>query len=418
MNRFQTWALEERPEDAARGAVFRFAFFLVLAVDCWENVSHLGRYGAGRFNVSHFPFLDGLLPAPEKEWMLVLVLLQVFLCMRAAFGVALQWTVPLLCASYSATYFWSQLDSYQHHYMVAVLLFVASVGAVWDKGALKGWVLRGLGLMVSIVYFWAAVAKMDPLWLDGTTISTQITPTWARAWFEGHWAALAWVVLLTELFLAIAWQVRKLWPLALGIGVVMHISIELLEFKIGAFSYLMLATYTLLWPPRAVTWFAERFRGTSKAAPRWAVAAVAIGVGLSFYALPFQQAGSVAALIIAGLASTGLTTVRQVVAHAAMPLLLWTTHGQSDIARDYYRYIGGDTRRRGLVDEALAAYTQVTVIDPDYFSGHVRRGDLLMKSGRPEEALAEYRIAQTLDPASDDLTVRIRDAEAAASGAR
>ena len=41
-----------------------------------------------------------------------------YLFMLAAFGVATRWLVPLAAAIYAWLYFGSQLDSYQHHYLV------------------------------------------------------------------------------------------------------------------------------------------------------------------------------------------------------------------------------------------------------------------------------------------------------------
>lgn len=411
--RWQDWCLEDRPDDGARAALFRFAFFLILAVDCWENIAHLGRYGAGRFNVSHFPWMDGLLPAPEKEWVLVLVLVQVFLALRVAFGVGLKWSLPLLAASYSTTYFWSQLDSYQHHYLVAMMLWLLAAGAVLDDGRIRGWTLRGLGGLVTILYFWAAVAKMDPLWLDGQTINTQITPVWARELFEGHYAALAWLVLLVELGLAAAWQVRRLAPFALVVGVGMHISIEVLDFRIGVFSYLMVAMYTLLLPEGVVRWLTDRVHVPSNPVPGWLLPVVAAAVAMGWWLLPFQGSALVAAGVLVVLVPLGVRTRAQALVQLAFPLLLWTACGMSDVARDYYRYIGGDTRRRALPEEALDAYTQVTHIDPTYFSGHIRRGDLLMTLGRPAEALDAFTAAAALEPGSNDLPRRIEAAEAA-----
>ncbi|MFT5586217.1 MAG: hypothetical protein ACI9VR_003814, partial [Cognaticolwellia sp.] len=72
---------------------FRVLFFGMLGFDCFTQISHLSRYGVGGFNVSHFPGLDGLLPAPQATWMLALVLLQVVLCVLVACGVQLKRTL-------------------------------------------------------------------------------------------------------------------------------------------------------------------------------------------------------------------------------------------------------------------------------------------------------------------------------------
>lgn len=412
--RWQAWVLRSSDEDAERAAVLRVAFFGVLAVDCWENIAHLGRYGAGHFNVSHIPWADALLPAPESSWFLVLVLSQVFLSLRAALGIALRQTLPLLALSYSVTYFWSQLDSYQHHYLVAVLLWIFAAGVLLERRhSLPAWSLRGAGAIVSVLYFWAAVAKADPLWLDGQTLSTQITLDWARAMLDGHYAQAAWAVLVAELALAVAWQVRRAWPFALVVGLSLHLGIEVLDFKIGVFSYFMVALYSLLLP-------ASWLRGLCSAARSWLPEAApartwerglsAAAVALGWALLPFQTAAWVSALAVASIALWGPLSRTQVVLQGLTVLLLHLAHHQSDVARDYYRYIGGDTRRRGQVEEAIEAYSQVTRLDPTYVSGHVRLGDLYARRGEWERALAEYEAAQALEPQNPELPARLSEA--------
>jgi tetratricopeptide (TPR) repeat protein len=254
---------------------------------------------------------------------------------------------------------------------------------------------------------------MDPLWLDGQTINTQITPAWAREVLDGHYKELAWMVLLVELGLVVAWQVRKLAPFALVVGVGMHISIEVLDFRIGVFSYLMVAMYTLLLPEGVVRWLTSRVHVPDNPAPEWLLAVVAAVVAVGWWLLPFQGSALVAGGFLVVLVPIAAQTRASALVQLAFPALIWTAHGMSDVARDYYRYIGGDTRRRALPEEALEAYTQVTHIDPAYFSGHIRRGDLLMTLGRPGEALDAFSVAASLEPDSNELPGRIEAAEAA-----
>ena len=54
----------------------------------------------------------------------------------------------------------------------------------------------------------------------------------------------------------------------------------------------------------------------------------------------------------------------------------------SDVPRDYYKYLGGDARRRGELPAAIDAYEKAVQADPHYFSGWVRLGDLYLQQGR------------------------------------
>ena len=93
-----------------------------------------------------------------------------------ACGVATRWLVPLATVIYSWLYFGSQLDSYQHHYLVAMLLVIACF-VPWQPAveldAVRTWALRLLLVELAIVYLWAAISKIDPLWLDGTALAGQ-----------------------------------------------------------------------------------------------------------------------------------------------------------------------------------------------------------------------------------------------------
>src|SRR5687768_16997107 len=105
--------------------LFRFLFFAVLAVDCFLDLGHAPRYGAGGFNVSNLPWLDWALPLPTRTGFLLCCVAGSYLALRAAFGVLTTWSVRLLTALFAYRYFISQLDSYQHHYLVFLLLFIA-----------------------------------------------------------------------------------------------------------------------------------------------------------------------------------------------------------------------------------------------------------------------------------------------------
>lgn len=450
MRRYQRFWLEFAVP-RAKLALFRFAFFALVGVDAFLQISHAPRYGAGGFNVAHIAGLDAILPGPSRAGMLALFLLQAYLGFVIACGVAGRAWYWLLTALYGYTYFISQLDSYQHHYLVFLILLLCGFvpwqdsGAVHDRSKererrsreararaeqpariVTSWALRLVYAQITLLYLWAAAAKLDPAWLDGTTLAAQLEPGTLRGMAE--WMGLgsaAVLVMLAELFLAVAWLVRKLWLPGLIVGVALHIGIEIAGFEIGIFSYFMLVMYALLIPDR---WFAafEKARAAihararnimgalaSKAALSWIAMGAMLGTGAVLMALlPFAEGPSVAALAaVLGIAAclwalfrhrpaeerswrAAFTALAHLLACATVMALYLTT----DQAHDYYKYWGGSSRRLGNWEEARIAYQKLAELSPDYASAHYHLGTIAEREGRTDDALASYRRAQRANP--------------------
>jgi len=244
-------------------AVFRVAFFALLALDLWLEIVHAPRYGAGDFNVPHFPGLDSILPMPSRSLMLCTFLVSSVIAALLCVGrLSRGWLIGL-SGLYGYTYLISQLDSYQHHWMMLLVLVVLCFARLdprdREKLEVGDWPFRLILMTVSIVYLWAVITKYDPLWLDGRTISRQVSEGWVRDLIErflrfdtaepmAPYAVLAKLVMGVELFLAVAIHIRWLrWPAAL-LGMGFHLGIELSGFKIGLFSYYMVAIYLLVVP--------------------------------------------------------------------------------------------------------------------------------------------------------------------------
>lgn len=380
--------------EPARLVLLRVTFFGVLGVDMWNQVSHAPRYGSGGLSIPHVDLLT-LLPAPHRELVLVLFCTAAFLSFRAACGVAPRLSAALVAGIFGLVYFWSQVDSYQHHYLVWMVVALTAFFPWTPTGRTRdNWPVRLLLVQLGLVYLWASIAKMDSHWLEGRTLSMQISKDWVRSWVMGVaksldtspltlWSVAAWAVMLGELALAFLLQIRRAWPLALLLGVGFHLGVEVLGYKIGLFSYFMFALYTLILPDRIIALAARVYRpmepGTSRAA---ALVLSLVGAALAL-ALPFPSMGALAGVLaVLGLATAwrrpGLLTG---MAHLVAGLALLTLNARTDQARDYYKYLGGDTRRRGEVEVALDAYANVLRLDPTYVSGWIRLGDLHLRRG-------------------------------------
>ncbi|MBO6933993.1 MAG: HTTM domain-containing protein [Deltaproteobacteria bacterium] len=95
---------------------------LLLAFDCWVDlIPHAGRYGVGDFNVAHFGILE-LLPTPTPGLYIGTLVLTGWLSLVMAVRPA-RVGLAVLFGLYTYGWSMSMLDSYQHHYLISLLLF-------------------------------------------------------------------------------------------------------------------------------------------------------------------------------------------------------------------------------------------------------------------------------------------------------
>jgi len=405
-------------------AVFRLLFFGVLAVDMWLQVQHAPRYGAGGFNVSHLPALDAHLPVLTRPAMAFLYILQAYLAGLVALGGGGRSALVALTSLFGVTYFSSQLDSYQHHYlMFLVLLLLCFVSwepapEVKGKAPPGSWPVRLILVQMSIVYFYAAIAKMDVLWWDGRVMELQVSSGWARDLVErvGGFSFVSKMVIATELSLAAAIHVRSLRRFVAPIGILFHAGIEASGFQIGLFSYFMIALYVLVLPEAPIVRLVQWVHRHVPAVPlvtRWAPlarlvlrgSAIALGAALVLL-VPIGTPALVASAVVLVLGAAGIYAVprerrdRHALAHLGGCLLLafLARPGVTDVARDYYRFWGGSARRLGDLATATANYQRAVELAPDHAQSHVSLGNLYQMAGKNDLALREAERAQMLDP--------------------
>ncbi|MDB4962244.1 MAG: hypothetical protein JWP01_2243 [Myxococcales bacterium] len=407
----------------------RLVIFALLALDALLQISHAPRYGAGGFNVGQLPGLDTI--GPGRVGFEIGQLLCAYLFVYAALGVATRFVIPAAAAIYAWLYFGSQLDSYQHHYLVALVLVIACF-VPWERKPetvpgtpIRAWAVRLLLVQLGILYLWAAISKMSPAWLDGRTITGQITGS-LRSAIEGSvgFKAAARFALLTELILAVTVWVRPAWIVALPVGIAFHIGILASGLDIGLFAYLMLAFYVFLVPDRLVVWIAEslplrvirgalrRIRLERPVAQTIVTGfALAISVALARFCRfdhAFVLAAVLCAIPIVLLAAAHLvaapgSTLRRSVAAAGLAHLLaigvWLVVDRSTTtAVDYFRFWGGNARRLGDPVSAEVAYRRLIQIAPDEPAGYFQLGRLLLARGEEVAGLEALHEAQRLEP--------------------
>lgn len=258
---------DERPEAAQqderyltnekRLTIFRVLFFATFCIDIATHVGKARLYDSARVDVPHFRFMH-LLPAVTPERVVVLWVLQSYAAFHAVFNLQMRWTLPLMAVLNFYTYFCSRLDSYQHHYMLWWLLVILSA-VDWKRP--RAWTFRLALVQASVVYFFAAVSKLEYLDRVHLLLPMQMNVRWLhlpvmyvqRTLGLNNDLAIWWLlglsVLLLELFLAAGIHVRDervrslVWMLGVSFHLMAHMALH-----IRAFSLYMFALYVLVAP--------------------------------------------------------------------------------------------------------------------------------------------------------------------------
>jgi hypothetical protein len=404
--------------------VARVIVFGMLAIDALLQIRHAARSGAGGFNVGQLPLIGAL--QPGRTGFAVAELVEAYMFVLIACGVATRRLLPIATVIYAWLYFSSQLDSYQHHYLVALLLLIACF-VPWqrpDSAApdtrVRTWAVRLALVQLGIMYLWAAISKLDPLWLDGTTLAKQLGGVlrhWVDATIGIH--AMAWLVVITELALAATVWIRPAWWFAAPVGIAFHVGIALSGLEIGLFAWLMVALYILVVPDvvwvrlaqsRPLRFLREAISVVaSYYSTGWVSLAGAVLVGLVLAGLcRLPSAFGVAAVLVGALVVTVVlarvmwdrrTGVAWIAIAHVFALATWVTVDRATtVTVDYYRLWGGTERRLGDREAAERVYRMLIDAVPREPAGHLQLGRLLLDRNDATglEALHE---AARLDPA-------------------
>lgn len=415
---------------SARAYVLQRLLLSMLALDVWMlMIGHAGRYGTAGFNVAHFRWLDAIIPIPSPELYIGVLLLTGLLSLVVAFTGVRRISGGLLFMLYTYSWSMSMLDSFQHHYFLSLVLgclvFFPQDAAVDihppqpdDKtnvdaeapavpAQTTGFGYPLLCVSVAIVYVFTALAKYDPLWLDGSTIQRISSAGEALAGLselaaslgisqEQFWPLLSASVIPVELLIAAGYLLAVVRDrsdsrfvgiacnLAAFAAFMLHVGAEGMNLEIGWFSYYMLVLAMVCLLPqgavdglaRAITlparWLSE---ATLEEPADEATNTPAVTFGLAFaVAIVVYMAGrmvdlpgALGAATIAGVVLLGVVVLAlareqplsprpTIVALGAAAAVMWLAMSYSEVRWDYYRFRGGDLMRRGQSEEALATY--------------------------------------------------------------
>lgn len=329
-------ALWYGPVAAIRPFLFERIFLALLAFDAWLTFARGGAYGLAGFNVAHFRWLDALAPPPTAGLYVGVLLLCGILAAVAALSGPSR---PLLAAVFALHAFaWSmsQLDLYQHHYLLSLVFFCLiffpplRLAEVLPPGtaAVPGprtcaWAFRLLGAVVAIVYAFAALSKIEPFWLSGVTPALvareKAVPQAVAGLFaalgpsrDSFWALVGIGTVGVELALSAAYLLslrqderagalrRRICLAAWLLAVALHTGFEAMGLLIGRFSfYMLLVAGAFLLPER---WLFGAAAFACASARRLAAAlarhrrAASVGFGRSWLAAALALAPALALL--------------------------------------------------------------------------------------------------------------------------
>lgn len=430
------WICVERPKSAL--ITLRVLFFGLLTYDLWWiGLSHAPRYGAHDFNVPHLGLLRFLSPSPA--WVGALYLVSGLLSLFAVFGMGGRLSVGILALLYNFTYLWSQADSYQHHYLLGLILILCTwaplasfpsskhlnSSATISNDRVRHAGYDALYLQMAMIYLWTAVAKTEPVWLSGQVIdeiirSTEIRQTiidwganfgWTR--FE-TFKAIAWGVMLGEYLAPILLLVKPLRSLGFFIIPWFHISVEWIGFDIELFSYYMLAlnlcllSPACLWKPVDGIFKTIKTRSELNSSDRvWLQRALWFGTLMvcawSFHGLPVEGTDQaiylglpLSVVCLYSLFSKNNSKKNhsfKLLAPLSISLcMILNSHmmRHGDFGFDYYRMWGGDLSRRGEYEKSVEIYMLANQFKEKGPARHAALGQALLKLKRYDAAATAY----------------------------
>jgi vitamin K-dependent gamma-carboxylase len=262
-----------KPTDNAPLIVFRIALGLLLVYHCISNITDNTVYELYVEPKVTFSFigLEWLQPLPGSGmyWYYgVMALLAAFI----AIGLYYRLSLGLFTVLWAGTYFMQKTVYNNHHYLL-LLLFIfmmivpanayASVDSRLNpkikRYSMPAWCIYIFVLQIAIVYFYAAVAKLYPDWMNGRYPGFLISKfhhpyvNWFTQNQKVH-VLIAWGGILYDMLIVPALLYKKTRRVATVASIVFH-CFNFIMLNIGIFPFLSLAYLVFFYPPNDVRWF-------------------------------------------------------------------------------------------------------------------------------------------------------------------
>lgn len=200
------------------------------------------------------PFRDGLLPDPSTPWVWVTT----FVGVVAGLGLVVGWRSTLWAAVAVVLnlwlFAWDQQSFSNHRHLTTVLLLLLVFARADRRWAVRTepdrptpWPVLLMKVQLSVLYFFAAGAKINPSFLSGRPMD--------------HWVwldlpdmltmSMAWGTIVVELFMAFGFWFHRTRGLAVLLGLLLHGSIVVLMAKgtlaLISFAAICVPLYPLYW---------------------------------------------------------------------------------------------------------------------------------------------------------------------------
>lgn len=202
-------------------------------------------------------FRPGIVRFPVFDWLPVLngrqavLLVAIWLVAAAAFTIG--WCVRLaggiLAGVMFATLFIDQQLYFSHLYLISLeVLLLAIANPTMKSHTVPYWPILLLKIQLSIVYFFAAVSKLTPVYLSGWMIGTNLREGIVAG--PNTLKAFAVASIMVEVFVALALWTPRLRKPAVVVGVLLHIGMvtmltSTVAVQLALFAVACLAIYPL-----------------------------------------------------------------------------------------------------------------------------------------------------------------------------
>lgn len=301
IQRFNAWL--QSPEDGACLAVFRILFGLAMAWDAGRYIFHGWAWSIYSepflFKYFGFEWVAPLAPIGMLAVYVGMVVAGVMIAAGAFYRVAT--TYFFLAHTY--VFLLSASHYLNHAYLISVFAFMLiwlpanrcfAIDA-WRREELRElptprWCRFALHAQIAIVYFFGAIAKLNPDWLAGVPITQWMGYSAER----NPWAAdlitaptsisvIMWGGILFDLLIVPALLWRRTRAIAFVVSIGFHMSNAVL-FEIGIFPWMMLGATTVFF---AADW-PRRVPGLRKLFEDWQPVTTPVSSGLRLIVVPLS----------------------------------------------------------------------------------------------------------------------------------
>lgn len=259
-----------RPVDNSALLLFRILFGAIVAADCIQYIltgSLRKYYIAPQYSFPHIA-MEWLQPLPGYG-------MYFYFAAMAGLGVLVmagyryRQSLLLLTMLWGGAYFMQKTYYVNHHYLMFLVCIImlwlpANAGASVDsrlnpalrQNTMPAWYSHIMVLQIGIVYFFAALAKLYPGWLDGTfmgILMSYVKHPWAESVFSSRslLVFMSYGGLIYDLVIVGLLLYRPTRDFALLLSLFFHL-FNWLTLKVGVFPFLSLAFIPFFYPPETI----------------------------------------------------------------------------------------------------------------------------------------------------------------------